>query len=76
MQIDGLLFPTKPLSVFWRLRVLGAEMRKITERPGGSMMLVEVVSASVLMVDSDDAEVIWSVRVPAVESNDTVSEPD
>lgn len=51
-------------------------MRKITERPGGSMMLVEVVSTSVLMVDSDDAEVIWSVRVPAVESNDTVSEPD
>jgi hypothetical protein len=37
------------------------------------MMLVEVVRIS---VDSEDAKVIWLVRVPVVELNDTVSEPD
>lgn len=50
-------------------------MRKITERPGGSIMPVEVVRASLLTMDPDDV-VIRSVRVPVVESNDTVSEPD
>lgn len=50
-------------------------MRNITGRPGGSIMPVEVVRASLLMIDPDEV-VIWSVRVPVVGSNDPVSEPD